>query len=76
MKGTQESLTTVVVNIERTGPPSTAAGPPDPAKANSNGSRPASSGGKLNPRWVEALMGLPLGHSQLSRKFVKPRTTA
>lgn len=30
-------------------------------------------GGKLNPSWVETLMGLPLGHTQLPRKFVKPK---
>jgi hypothetical protein len=30
--------------------------------------------GKLNPSWVETLMGLPLRHTQISRKFVKPRT--
>lgn len=34
------------------------------------------SGGKLNPSWVEALMGLPIGWTQLSRKFVKPKATS
>lgn len=29
--------------------------------------------GKLNPSWVETLMGLPLGWTQLPRKFVKPK---
>ena len=29
--------------------------------------------GKLNPSWVETLMGLPLGHTQLPQKFVKQR---
>ena len=33
------------------------------------------SAGKLNPSWVETLMGLPLGWTQLPRKFVKPRAT-
>jgi hypothetical protein len=30
--------------------------------------------GKLNPDWVETLMGLPIGWTQLPHKFVKPRT--
>lgn len=29
--------------------------------------------GKLNPAWVETLMGLPMGHTQLPHKFVKPK---
>lgn len=29
--------------------------------------------GKLNPSWVETLMGVPMGHTQLPHKFVKPR---
>lgn len=29
--------------------------------------------GKLNPSWVETLMGLPMGHTQLPYKFVKPK---
>lgn len=29
--------------------------------------------GKLNPAWVETLMGLPMGHTQLPYKFVKPK---
>jgi hypothetical protein len=29
--------------------------------------------GKLNPAWVEMLMGLPMGWTQLPTKFVKPR---
>lgn len=29
--------------------------------------------GKLNPSWVECLMGVPTGWTQLPRKFVKPR---
>lgn len=32
--------------------------------------------GKLNPSWVETLMGLPQGHTQISRKFVKPKSPA
>lgn len=30
--------------------------------------------GKLNPDWVETLMGLPIGWTQLPTKFQKPRT--
>jgi hypothetical protein len=29
--------------------------------------------GKLNPSWVETLMGVPIGWTQLPEKFVKPR---
>jgi hypothetical protein len=47
MKGTQESLTTVVI----------AAGHPDPENPSANGSPR----GQLNPDWVEALMGIPIG---------------
>ncbi len=32
--------------------------------------------GKLNPAWVEHLMGTPNGWTQLSRKFQKPRKGA
>lgn len=31
--------------------------------------------GKLAPTWVEALMGLPLGHTQLPTKFKMPKRT-
>ena len=50
MKGQQESLTTVVIKQ---------AGHPVPASSSTDGSRPGC--GKLNPRWVETLMGLPVG---------------
>jgi hypothetical protein len=30
-------------------------------------------GGKLNPSWVETLMGLPIGWTQLPHKFSKPK---
>jgi hypothetical protein len=46
-KGSQESLTTVVIKY----------GQPTPANRNTRGSRQ----GSLNPRWVETLMGLPVG---------------
>lgn len=36
---------------------------------------PEMKSGKLNPSWVETLMGLPLGHTQLPVKFAKPRRT-
>ena len=29
--------------------------------------------GKLSPAWVETLMGVPMGHTQLPHKFVKPK---
>jgi hypothetical protein len=29
--------------------------------------------GKLNPSWVETLMGLPIGWTQLPHKFTKPK---
>ena len=48
MKGQQESLTTVVIKQ---------AGHPVPVSSSTPGSRP----GSLNPRWVETLMGLPVG---------------
>ena len=48
MKGQQESLTTVVIKQ---------AGHPVQASSSTDGSRP----GSLNPRWVETLMGLPVG---------------
>lgn len=99
-----------VYEMERSGPPPTASGPPDPGKRSTSGSpagswatprtitggaesakrkqelgRTESGGGdlqsqvqgsgKLNPSWVETLMGLPLGWTQLPRKFVKPRAT-
>ena len=52
MKGSQESLSTVVVKH----------GPAVPASSSTDGSRPGlSQEGKLNPRWVETLMGLPVG---------------
>ena len=80
MKGSQESLSTVVVKH----------GPPVPASSSTDGSRPglwqtatvstgahrqkdgsmidkldqqvkSHTSGKLNPRWVETLMGLPVG---------------
>jgi hypothetical protein len=49
MKGSQESLTTVVIKH----------GPPVPASSSTDGSRREFA--KLNPRWVETLMGLPVG---------------
>lgn len=54
------------------GPPRTASGPPVPASDSTSGNPPASSG-KLNPSWVETLMGLPMGWTQLPTKFTKPR---
>lgn len=36
-------------------------GQPAPDKINTNGSRPELLNGKLNPRWVETLMNLPVG---------------
>jgi hypothetical protein len=47
MKGTQESLTTVVIKCGPLGP--------------DNHSTFGSHQGSLNPRWVETLMGLPVG---------------
>ena len=91
MKGSQESLTTVVVKL----------GPAAPANHSTHGSRPESwatpraehdsgghrgikdtlhsqmkqaASGKLNPRWVETLMGLPVGWTMPN--CVSPATTA
>ena len=53
MKGIQESLTTVVIKQH---------GPAVPASSSMPGSRPElSQEGRLNPRWVETLMNLPVG---------------
>jgi hypothetical protein len=38
-----------------------ASGPQDPASLSTGGSQAAPSAGKLSPRWVETLMGLPIG---------------
>jgi hypothetical protein len=54
-KGTQKSLTTVVVET---------AGQQDQAKLNKSG-KSQESQGKLNPNWVEQLMGLPVGWTDL-----------
>lgn len=50
MKGSQESLTTVVIKQH---------GPAVPASSSTDGNRREFA--KLNPRWVETLMGLPVG---------------
>ena len=100
----------VRVEPQRSGPPRTASGPPDPVSGSTTGSPAASSwatpqsrdyrtsegsedrwanpersrnlndqtkavqgSGKLNPSWVETLMGLPIGWTQLPHKFVKPK---
>ena len=53
MKGQQESLTTVVIKQH---------GPAVPVSSSTDGSRPElSQEGRLNPRWVETLMNLPVG---------------
>ena len=51
-KGSQKSLTTVAVDTHL-----------DQAKPNTNGNSQGSP--KLNPNWVEQLMGLPVGWTQL-----------
>jgi hypothetical protein len=53
-KGSQKSLTTVVID-----------GHQDQAKLNTNGK----SKGSLNPNWVEQLMGLPVGWTQLPTEW-------
>ena len=52
MKGSQESLTTVVIKQH---------GQAVPASSNTHGNRRESSTYRLNARWVETLMGLPVG---------------
>lgn len=54
-KGTQKSLTTVVVET---------AGQQDQANPSTSG-KSQESQGKLNPNWVEQLMGLPVGWTDL-----------
>ncbi len=80
MKGSQESLTTVVIKSwptpnaadprqggstqgARKSPNLSIAvhGPAVPASSNTHGSHPVSSTSRLNARWVETLMGLPVG---------------
>jgi len=80
MKGSQESLTTVVIKGwptpnaadslqggttqgNRKDPNLSIAvhGPAVPASSSTDGSRPVSSTSRLNARWVETLMGLPVG---------------
>jgi hypothetical protein len=60
MKGSQESLTTVVIKC----------GPLGPDNPNTHGSHQ----GSLNPRWVETLMGLPVSWTMPS--WQSPVTTA
>ena len=52
MKGSQESLTTVVVKQH---------GRVVPASSSTLGNHPVSSTSRLNARWVETLMGVPVG---------------
>ena len=54
-KGSQKSLTTIVVEV----------GQQDQAKANTNGRNR----GKLNPNWAEQLMGLDVGRTQLPTEW-------
>jgi len=54
-KGSQKSLTTIVVEV----------GQQDQGKANTNGRNL----GKLNPNWVEQLMGLDVGRTQLPTEW-------
>lgn len=54
-KGSQKSLTTIVVEV----------GQQDQANANTNGRNH----GKLNPNWVEQLMGLDVGRTQLPTEW-------
>jgi len=58
-KGTQKSLTTVVIED----------GLQDRDKSSTNGKSQESSG-KLNPNWVEQMMGLPVGWTQLPIEWI------
>jgi hypothetical protein len=68
----RNAMTNSLADAVEIGPPRTASGPPVPDSGSTGGKVPESSG-KLNPSWVENLMGFPTGHTQLPTKFVKPR---